>query len=532
MRAMLILCAVLAAAAPPLSAQKPLDLVERADRAAAEARHQEAAALYELAVRAQPALAPEVMPRLGRQYLWSDRPREAAVLLERYLAEFDPDDCGVRQHLALALSWAERPGAAATAYQELGRRCPQLTGEALLGEARVLRWSNRLRRAEEVYGTVLERGSPEERRQARLGIALIELEHGRPRAAAKELRTLMDAGERDPAVFTSLAQALADQGLSGEALEVLSGARLEGEGAVRELRSFEHRMLAEQRPRAGLRVRGFRDADGTGSTLADVFAELPSVGGNHSIAMRARRESLTDDLHTLDSDVMEVSTSFVAGPGFRTAIRGAWRNIDPVGHSIAEGELTLTWTPADQRRADLSIARIVVADHVPALINGLTGVLVSAGTDQGITRRTSLSAALDATFWSEGNTRVRVRATPRHRLEGVPMATVEWPTVVQRYSEPFDFAFFDPPWYLESGPALHLYRRTGRTWYLSSYLRGGVHRESGAPVRPLGSAAATVERETRGGWNAGLSASWTNSNLAGSAGFQRTLLSAFVQRRL
>jgi hypothetical protein len=248
--------------------------------------------------------------------------------------------------------------------------------------------------------------------------------------------------------------------------------------------------------------------------------------------VRLWREELSDARHGMDSRGAEVSGSMAAGPAFRASGRLGLRRVDPAAPPATDGEVTLTWLPADQRRVDLSATRIVVADHVSAVLAGLDGWQAGVGTDQAITRRSSLGLGVDVTAWSTGNYRLRLRATPRLRLDGIPMATVEWPTLVQRYSAPFDFGYFDPPTYLETGPALHLYRRFDRVWHLSGYVRGGIHRETGEAFRPLGTVLGSLERETNGGWSTGATLSWTNSNLAGAAGFQRTRLATFAQRRL
>jgi len=143
----------------------------------------------------------------------------------------------------------------------------------------------------------------------------------------------------------------------------------------------------------------------------------------------------------------------------------------------------------------------------------------------------STALSVDATHWSEGNTRLRVRATPRLALEGVPSVTIEWPTIYQRYSAPFEFRFFSPHEYLETGPAVNVYRRVASVWYLSAYARAGGLRESGRSWQTLGMGRASVEREIRAHWGVRLDAAWSNSNLAGSAGFQRTSVGAGVTIR-
>jgi hypothetical protein len=109
--------------------------------------------------------------------------------------------------------------------------------------------------------------------------------------------------------------------------------------------------------------------------------------------------------------------------------------------------------------------------------------------------------------------------------------TLEWPTTYQRYDEPFAFLLFSPREYVETGPALNVYRRVARVWYLSAYGRAGGLRESGRDWQTLGIARASVEREIRSHWGIRIDGGWSNSNLAGSAGFQRTSVGASLTIR-
>jgi hypothetical protein len=121
--------------------------------------------------------------------------------------------------------------------------------------------------------------------------------------------------------------------------------------------------------------------------------------------------------------------------------------------------------------------------------------------------------------------------TPRWSFEGVPMVTLEWPTTYQHYDEPFDFRFFSPEQYVETGPAVNVSKRVASKWYLSAYARGGALRESGSDWQPLGMGRASVERDVTSHWGVRLDGGWSNSNLAGSSGFQRTSLSLGVTVR-
>jgi len=109
--------------------------------------------------------------------------------------------------------------------------------------------------------------------------------------------------------------------------------------------------------------------------------------------------------------------------------------------------------------------------------------------------------------------------------------TIEWPTIYQRYSAPFEFRFFSPREYLETGPAVSVDKRVASVWYLSAYARGGGLRESGRSWQALGMGRASVERDVRAHWGVRVEAGWSNSNLAGSGGFQRTSVGVGVTIR-
>ena len=109
--------------------------------------------------------------------------------------------------------------------------------------------------------------------------------------------------------------------------------------------------------------------------------------------------------------------------------------------------------------------------------------------------------------------------------------TLEWPTTYQRYDTPFDFRFFSPKEYVETGPALNVYKRVASIWYLSAYARGGGLRETGRSWQALGMGRASVERDVRNHWGMRIETAWSNSNLAGSAGFRRTTVAAGITIR-
>ena len=87
-------------------------LVRDGDLAANDSRPRAAIDAYERAIAVDPSRRVALLPRLGRQDLWSDAPRQAARLFTDYLAT-NPTSCETKLDLGLALSWANELDAAA-----------------------------------------------------------------------------------------------------------------------------------------------------------------------------------------------------------------------------------------------------------------------------------------------------------------------------------------------------------------------------------------------------------------------------------
>jgi hypothetical protein len=283
----------------------------------------------------------------------------------------------------------------------------------------------------------------------------------------------------------------------------------------------------QERARASFSMggRGFRDRDGTTYRAADVGSGVSPLAFG-TIRAAARTAELRDDSTALRSREAEMSLDLRPAAALALLGRAGIRSYEGADFSPWEGELDLVWLPSDHHRIDLAAARLIIGDNVAAIEHGLTGTFGSVGITQRLTSGLTTAFSVDATRWSEGNTRTRARATPRFQFEGVPILTLEWPTTYQRYSAPFEFRFFSPREYVETGPAVNLYRRVASVWCLSAYARAGGLRETGRDWQALGIGRASVERDIRNHWGLRLDAAWSNSNLAGSAGFQRTSFGA------
>ena len=503
-------------------------LVSAGDLAAQESRHRVAIQAYERAIALDSSRRSLLLPRLGRQYLWSDESRQAARLFVEYLGT-RPGSCETKLDLGLALSWANDLDSARVTYDDVAATCLYERGEARLGAARALRWGNHFSDAKKRYRAVMADGTDKDREQAAIGLAYVHLAQAEPRAALALADSVIRAGSIDPSAVEARVMAIADLGALGSAVDVVNAERVAGRGSVsmdRLARNYQDRA----RPTFSIGARGFRDQDGTTYRAADLgSAAAPLAFG--TIRMSARAAELRGDSAILQSREAEASMDLRPAAALALLGRAGIRSYDGIDFSPWDGEVDLVWLPGDHHRVDLAAARLLITDNVAAIENGLTGTFGSFGVTERLTSQLTTAMSVDATRWSEGNTRVRFRATPRFAFEGVPSVTLEWPTTYQRYSAPFEFRFFSPREYVETGPALNVYRRVASVWYVSAYGRAGGLRESGQDWQALGIGRASLEREIRNHWGIRVDAGWSNSNLAGSAGFRRTSLAAGVTIR-
>jgi len=277
-------------------------------------------------------------------------------------------------------------------------------------------------------------------------------------------------------------------------------------------------------------ARGFRDHDGTSFRAATVgSAAAPLALG--TVGVTARAAELRGDSDQFRSRELEGFLDLRPAPALAVSARGGLKSYDQANFSPWDGEVNIALLPGDRHRIDVAAARVVIGDNVAAIQHRLIGSFGSIGVTERLTSRLSTAVSADVTRWSEGNTRLRVQASPRFTFEGVPVVTLEWPTIYQHYDAPFDFRFFSPTEYLETGPAVSVNRRLAQVWYVSAYARAGGLREGGRSWQALGIGRMSVEREVRSHWGVRFDAGWSNSNLAGSGGFQRTILGVGVTVR-
>jgi hypothetical protein len=323
--------------------------------------------------------------------------------------------------------------------------------------------------------------------------------------------------------------ALADLGAFGSAVDAVRTERAAGRGSAsmdRLVRGWEDR--ARTSFTAG--GRGFRDHDGTSYRSATVGSAVAPLALG-TMRLSARAAELRGDSAEFRSRELDASLDLRPAPALAVSARAEIKSYDQANFSPWDAEVNVAWLPGDRHRIDVAAARLLISDNVAAIQHRLTGTFGSVGVTERLTSRVSIAVSTDVTRWSEENTRLRVQASPRFTFEGVPVVTLEWPTIYQHYDTPFDFRFFSPTEYVETGPALSVSRRVARLWYLSAYARAGALRESGRSWQALGIGRASVEREVQAHWGVRVDAAWSNSNLAGSAGFQRTTLGAGVTIR-
>lgn len=508
-----------------LFAQSAGTLLLAGDAASAADHHVEAIAAYEAAIAQSPALRGELSAKLGRQYLWAGKSRRASELLRDFLASH-ADDCDVRFDYALALSWSNQLRAAKREYEQLAQSCPARLQQSRLREAQIDRWQDRQSDATAHYRQVLAEGTEEEQRDARVGLGFVELEKDFNRSAS-----MVFSGERaGPAtIFEGSALAAVRVGDPTAAASIIRDA--EAANAVsRDLADVRGELLRRDHAAITPRMTIFRDADGTSYRSAELAGSLGWMRSGRADAMFGS-SSIRHAGEQIDDRFAGASIEHRFAPSFAVIASARHHSFDPVEFRPTTGEVDLVITPSDRTRVDAAVARIVIGDSLVALRQHLTGNFVSLGVDRRLTYRTTLSLSADDTRWSTNNERQRVRVNVIHRFEGVPRLTVEWPSLYMRYDRPFAFNLYSPRRYVETGPAVNVYRRFARHWNAAAYLRVGVQQEESAGWKQLAVARFSLDRDLHDAWAFGVAASWSNSNLASSTGFRRTSVSLNLTRR-
>lgn len=434
-------------------------------------------------------------------------------------AASQPTDCHERNDHGRTLLWNDQLDAAIEQFRIVEERCPAERNSAFLREALARRWQDRPTPAEELYERVRAEGTSGEQREAEVGLGYVELIRDENRAALRRFTALDFADGRAIALYRL--------GHVEEAEEIIRAEEKRGQ-LSRDLLDLREPVLTFDRPRLRAETTAFHDAD-------DTDYQSLRLGVSSGWRRRGRaelafgRSTLEQPGITLDSNWLELDAEhrWSDTSAARVNVRGTrYDHWQPWS-----GEVDWIFTPSDAWRWDFAAARLLVTDNVAAIQNELTGDFLSAGFDRTSEDRITWSAAADVTRWSPGNRRTRFRVSARKVFEGVPRVTVEWPTLLQFYDRPFDFALWSPERYLETGPGVNVYRRWRRVWNLSAYARAGIQREDPGDWQFLGIARLAIERDLRNAWALRAAAAWSNSNLAGSGGFRRTSLRLELVRR-
>lgn len=507
-------------------AQSAGALLIAGDAAAVADRHLEAIAAYEAAIVHRPALRSELNAKLGRQYLWAGETQRAIELLHAFLLS-DPDDCDVRFDYALGLLWSDRLRAARREYQQLQRTCPERRQQARLREAQLDRWQDRQSAAAALYRQVIAEGNAEERRDARVGLGFIDIELDNHRDAS-----LVFARERhtpSATIFEGSALAAVRLGDPGAAASIIEMAEA-ASSVSRDLADLQDELRRRDHIAVTPGVTLFQDGDGTGYRSTQIGGSFGWLRSGRGTVMFGA-SSLEHRGEQIDDRWAGASVEHRFSPSFAMIASAQHHTFASIDFAPTTGELDLVFTPADRTRIDVAVARILVSDNLAALQHHLEGTFVSAGLDQRLADRTTMSVSADDTSWNSGNERQRVRFNLTHRFEGVPRITVEWPSLYMRHDEGFAFNLFSPRRYVETGPAVNVYRRFARHWNAAAYLRAGVQQEDDLGWKQLATARLSLERDLHDVWALGLALSWSNSNLASSTGFRRASASLSLTRR-
>jgi len=503
-------------------------LIQNGDAAAHADRHGDAIQFYESAIRRKPEIRDPLLPKLASQYLWNNNALKASELLKESLQKH-PDDCESRMTLALALSWINHLSDSERAYSEVAEKCTALAPEARLGQARLLRWMDRPSRADVIYKEIGQNGTPKQKRDAEIGLALTQLARDNNRSALERFSKLNAEGAPDASLVEGHAVSELHLGLPDRAIEILQQA---GKAGVLDHRLGDLQDHLRRTDNLALSPTfvAFRDADGTHYESEDLAT---AFGWD-----KRGRAEVHFGASTLSSNHQEIQGRWGAvdlehrfSESFALRAEGRKNDFIGAGFSPFTGEVDAILTPRDGLRIDGAVARILIADNLAAMKNHLIGTYASLGFDQRWNGQNTVSASLDSTFWSQDSTRMRYRFSLSHRFEGVPRVTVEWPTLFQTYNRGFSFGLFSPQTYIESGPGVNVYRRFARYWSVEASARIGGQKQSGAPWQRLGSFSATVDRELWKSWAFHGSAGYSSSNLASPTGFKRKSFSVGLTKR-
>ena len=137
-----------------------------------------------------------------------------------------------------------------------------------------------------------------------------------------------------------------------------------------------------------------------------------------TIRVTARAAELRDDSAEFRSREVERSLDLRPARSLAVSARVELKSYDDADFSPWDGEVNVAWLPGDHHRVDVAAARLLVGDNVAAIEHRLIGTFGSIGVTERLTSRLSTAVSVDATRWSEDNTRLRVQGDTAVRVRG------------------------------------------------------------------------------------------------------------------
>lgn len=435
-----------AAFTSPASAQDSLaDPMLDAARIAAKAdRHDEAIAGFRRVITLAPDRRHEFLLELADQLTWSKQYAEAIPLYR------EATTSGVRERayyatigLARALARDGQYRTAIAAYDRALAVNPQ-DRDVRLARAQVLSWANRLGAAHAAYDAVL-RDHPDDL-EARRGKAQMLSWRGRHRAAVLEARTLLTDRPGDPEATRIMAESLIWMGRPDRAQAVLQ-ARIAAEPDDNRAVALLDAVKQDNRPQARVDWRMFDQSDNLGISELSVDLRAPLASGRAFAGARYTRatyrpgqsaaQRITVDRPSLYghyrlSDALELNGAIAVEIIDR---RGAEQDYNRLTF-----ESYATIRPNDIVRFDIGVSRATF-DSEDTLAMGLTATQFGASVDVQPDHRTTLSARLSRTDFSDGNRRGWWQVEASRRILDRPRVNIGY-----RYTA-FDFRLTGRPGY-------------------------------------------------------------------------------------
>lgn len=464
-------------------------------------RNADAAQRYRKVLELAPARRGDVLLSLAWQTLWAGEPARAEALFLEVAAKPAAFAGGADGFDAWrgAAEARRNDGRLAEALQAYERACglrPTDRGVAR-AQAQTLAWLDRHDEAIAAYGQLL-RDDPDDQ-ASRYGLAQARNFAGRHREAVAAYR---DGFARDRAAGLEVpADARFDhaRALRWAGYDELAHAALDGlpQPDARWLQAY--RTGRELRPWADAGVEFATDRDRLDTRVSTASAGWRPTAAS-SLEMAARWVDLTEPMRAargerlglawrtrLDSGADAIGTPADRGPAWAGIALQANRYGD--WHPVT-GAARAHWLPADTLRVDGEIGR-EVAETPLAVANRVTVDVASVGAQWRWQPRSSVSGAVAALKFDDGNLRTRVALRADHRLHARPKVVLGVEAMAFRSSDPTSetrpgLGYWNPRSYREARAYVAL-GHEARPWDFTLKLGLGTAREEdGWGVRSSG----------------------------------------------